>query len=438
MTLSEYQTIRVATADLNGQLRGKRLPSSQADKLANGGLRMPLSALNVDIWGDDINNSPLVFESGDADGILRPTNRDPVPMPWLETPSKLHLMSMFHEDGTPFLGDPRQALNHVLERFSTRGWSVLAATEMEFTLVDDSAAVLRAPIDPRTGRRLFAGDILSVDALDAFDPFFTELHAGACAMGIDIQSMIGECGLGQFEVTLNHRDARRAADDAILFKHLARGIARKHGMAATFVAKPYIDDAGNGMHVHFSVLDQNGTNVFDNGGAEGSDILHYAIAGCLAAMPASTLILAPHGPSYDRFARGSHAPTSACWAYENRTAAIRVPGGAPTARRIEHRTAGGDTNPYLVFATILGAAMAGIEDERPAAAPITGNAYDLDLPQLAPDWATAVELFATDPLIARILPNPLIRNLTMTKRQELKRLVDIPEQEQWQTYLERV
>jgi glutamine synthetase len=438
MDLSQFATIRIAAADLNGLMRGKRVPSSYADKLSSGSLRMPLSALNVDIWGADIENSPLVFESGDADGILVATDRGAVPMPWLENDSALVPMTMLNEDRTPFLGDPRQALASVLKRYEARGWNVFAATEMEFMLVDDSGETLKPPRDPRSGRRIFALDVLSLDELDAFDAFFTELHQGCIDMGLPVQSIINESGLGQFEVTLSHQTALRAADDALLFKLLVRGIARKHGMAATFMAKPYLDDAGNGMHVHFSVVDQDGNNVFDNGAPEGTETLLSAVAGCVAAMPASTLIFAPNGPSYNRLVPGAHAPTGACWAYENRTAAIRIPGGPYAARRIEHRVAGGDINPYLMFAAVMGAAIEGIEDGLKPDAPITGNAYEHDVPQLAPDWAAAIDRFENDPFIARCLPQMLIRNLVLTKRQELAKLADLPDNDHWKLYLERV
>lgn len=438
MDLSHFPTFRVAACDLNGQMRGKRVPAAYAAKLDKGAVRMPLSVLNVDIWGADIENSPLVFETGDADGVLLPTDRGAVPMPWLHNPSALVPMTMVTDDGVPYLGDPRQALSFVLDRFAARDWTVIAATEMEFSLVDDSAKSLRPPKDPRSNRRLFGPDILSIDELDAFDAFFTELHAGCEAMGLPVQTIINESGLGQFEVTLSHQTALRAADDAVLFKMLARGMARKHNMAATFMAKPYGNDAGNGMHVHFSVVDSDGNNVFDNGGPEGSDILKQAVAGCVAAMPASTLIFAPHGPSYNRFAPGAHAPTGACWAYENRTAAIRIPGGAPAARRIEHRVAGGDINPYLMLAAVLGAAIEGIDEKLTPPAPITGNAYDLDVPQLAPDWSTAIDRFETDAFIARCLPGRLIDNLVMTKRQELQQLAKMKKKNHWKLYLERV
>jgi glutamine synthetase len=439
MDLSQLTTLRVAACDLNGQMRGKRVPVSYNSKLATGAVRLPLSVLNVDLWGSDIVDSPLVFASGDSDGVLRPTGRGPLPMPWLDHASALVPMEMFTDQGDPFEGDPRHALRSVLDRFDAHGWQVIAATEMEFTLVDASGDAPAAPINPLTGRALNTEAILALDELDAFDSFFTELYQSCADMGIPAQTATCEGGVGQFEMTLLHQDAMRAADDAWLFKTLTRGVARKHGMAATFMAKPYADDAGNGMHVHFSLLDNDGNNVFDDGTDEGSDILRHAVAGCLAAMPASTLIFAPYGNSYTRLVPGAHAPTGAVWAYENRTAAIRIPGGPPVARRIEHRVAGGDVNPYLMFAVILGAAITGVDDAMTPPAPITGNAYEVkDAPQLAQSWEQAIDLFARDPMIARILPDLLIRNLVITKQQEMQRFADRAPETHWLSYLEAV
>jgi glutamine synthetase len=412
------------------------MPAAAAAKLDASGVRMPLSALNVDIWGSDIEGSPLVFETGDQDGILYPTGRGPMPMPWLENPSALVPMWMFEQDGTPFAGDPRHALARALDAYAARGWQVVAATEMEFTLVDDAGETLMPPINPQTGRRLQGHAILSIRQLDAFDAFFTDLYAGCAAMGIDVDSAISEAGLGQFEVTLSHRAAMEAADDAWLFKALARGLARRHGMAATFMAKPYAEDAGNGMHVHFSVLDAEGANVFDDGGETGSELLLQAVAGCLRAMPDSTLVLAPHGPSYARLVPGAHAPTGAGWGYDNRTAAVRIPAGPPRARRIEHRAAGGDINPYLLLAAVLGAAMSGIEDGLAPPPPVEGNAYERDLPQMAPDWAAAIDRIDGSALMRRILGDAIVDNLCMTKRQEMRRLAEIPPERHWQIYLD--
>ena len=433
------RALRVAAADLNGVARGKRMPVGSADAMLRGGTRFPMSVLNLDIWGEDIDDSPLVLATGDRDGVLHPTERGFVPMPWLDTPTALLPIWMFHEDGTPFAGDPRQALASVQKRLKDKGLTPVIAVELEFFLIDDAGKSLRVPPSPRTGKRRVAGEILSMRQLDAFDEFFTELYDACEAMGIPADTMISESGLGQFELNLNHQpDALRAADDAWLFKMLVRGLGRKHGFAASFMAKPYADYAGSGLHMHFSLLDGEGRNVFDNGAEDGAPVLRHAVQGCLRAMPGSTLIFAPHANSYARFVPGAHAPTGIAWAYENRTAAIRIPSGASAARRIEHRLAGGDVNPYLMIAAVLGAALNGIEDAENPPEPITGNAYTQDLPRVPDTWDAAIDAFETSPEIARIFDAELIRNLTMTKRQEAREMAELSEQEQVEIYLDTV
>ncbi|MEM1163654.1 MAG: glutamine synthetase family protein [Pseudomonadota bacterium] len=438
MSPGDYPTFRVAACDLNGRMRGKRVPGSYAAKLDQGAVRMPVSVINLDIFGADIEDSPLVFASGDADGMLRPTDRGWVTLPWLDTDPVLVPMAVHNEDGSPYEGDPRHALAAILGRYAALGWQVIAATELEFTLVDDSGNTLKPARDPVSGRPLVGAEITSIAQLDAFDPFLSELYAGCAAMGIPAQAATSESGVGQFEITLTHQDAMRAADDTWLFKRLIRRVARNHGFAATFMAKPFVEDAGNGLHIHFSILDEAGRNIFDEGGSEGTIVLRHAIAGCVAAMRESTLIFAPHANSYARMVPGAHAPTGICWAYENRTAAIRVPGGAPAARRIEHRTAGGDTNPYLIMAVVLGAALLGIEDELTPPNPIKGNAYDIDLEQISSSWDEALALFLKGPMIARIFPALLIENMGYTKRQEMRLMAERPVDEHWQVYLETV
>ncbi|MCV3270418.1 glutamine synthetase family protein [Roseobacter sinensis] len=435
----QVRTIRVAASDLNGQARGKRIPARFADKAIEGGTRFPMSVLNLDIWGEDIDDSPLVFEHGDRDGVLKPTERGFMPMPWLDAPTALLPIWMFHEDGRPYDGDPRHALKTVLDRYAARGLTPVCAVELEFFLIDDSGRTLQVPPSPRSGKRRVAGEILSLRALDQFDTFFTDLYDACEEMDIPADTAISESGLGQFEINLMHcDDALRTADDAWLFKMLVKGMARKHGFAASFMAKPYEDYSGSGLHVHFSVLDAERNNVFDNGGPEGSDLLRHAVAGCLDAMPGSALIFAPHANSFDRMVPGAHAPTGISWAYENRTSAIRIPSGAPAARRIEHRVAGGDVNPYLMLAAVLGAAIAGIEDAAEPPAPITGNAYDLDLPQIPRDWKSAIDAFEQSPQVARIFAPDLIRNLVLTKRQELHYMQELSPAEQVTIYLDTV
>ena len=282
-------------------------------------------------------------------------------------------------------------------------------------------------------------DVLSLAGIDEFDPFFTDLYAACEAMGIPADAAISEGGLGQFEINILHsKNALKAADDAWLFKLAVKGIARKHGMAASFMAKPYKDQPGNGMHTHFSLLDEKGRNIFDDGSDKGSAALLHAVAGVLAALPASTLVFAPHGNSYQRLTPNSHAPTTPAWGYENRTVAVRIPGGNPAARRIEHRVAGGDVNPYLMLAAVLGAALNGLEDGKAPPPPTTGNAYAKNTQPLPDTWSKAIETFEGNAQIARIFHPDLIDNFLRCKRQEMRRLNAADTEFETRTYLETV
>ena len=204
------------------------------------------------------------------------------------------------------------------------------------------------------------------------------------------------------------------------------------------MAKPYEDYAGNGLHTHFSLLDADGRNVFADGTQEGSGVLLNAIAGCLNAIPELALIFAPHSNSYERLVPESHAPTGICWAYDNRTASVRVPGGSFSARRVEHRVAGGDVNPYLFLAAVLGSALIGIEEKMTPPPPIVGNAYEQDLLQIPATWAEAIDAFEISPLARRIFPDLLVDNLVMTKRQELRYIEELSPREQLELYLDTV
>ncbi len=437
----DIENVFACICDLNGTLRGKRVDVEQVGKVLEGDVRMPLSLAGLDIWGEDIEASALVFETGDADGICKYTGRDILPINWTTRPTALIPLWLHEEDGTPFTGDPRHALKAVVDRFAARGLKPVVATELEFYLVDPSETTPQPPLSPVTGRRLDSDGALSLDELEHFDAFLNEVYAACQAQGIPADTAISENGAGQFEINMRHiDDALRAADDAVLFKRLVRGIARKHGFAATFMAKPYGNRAGSGFHVHFSLLDENGRNVFDNGGAEGSGLLLNAVAGLLETMQENALVFAPHENSFRRLLPGMHAPSSVAWGYENRTVAVRIPGGPPSARRIEHRVAGADANPYLVVASVLGGALLGLENAWQPAEPVTGDAYSVykDLPHLPLDWASAIQAFHTGPNVSRIYSARLQRMLVDCKRQEQFRFNRQVTEFEYHSYLETV
>ncbi len=412
---ADSAAIHVALCDLNGVARGKRIPISQLDKALQGAIRMPLSVPTVDIWGRDIETSKMIFATGDGDGICHPIRDKLLSAPWLGLNAGSVPVWMFNEAGNPNEVDPRQALAQITQRYKQKNLTPVVATELEFYLT---------PLNNESSGFTTEG-ILSLQQLDAVAPLLDAIYATCADQGIPADAAISECGPGQFEINLLHRDdALMAADDAVFFKRIVKGFARTHGFVANFMAKPDGHSAGSGMHLHFSLLNSDGHNVFDNGAEDGSDVLRSAVAGMLAAMAESTLVFAPHFNSYRRLRYNSHAPTSAGWGYENRTAAIRIPGGTSSARRIEHRVAGADANPYLLMAAVLGAALIGIEKSMVPAAPIDGNCYEADLPQLPDQWSAAIAAFESGALMPEIFSQQLRDLFVQLKRQELARFLD--------------
>lgn len=221
-------------------------------------------------------------------------------------------------------------------------------------------------------------------------------------------------------------------------KRLIKGIAAKYGLIASFMPKPFEDEAGNGMHVHCSVLDEQGNNIFDDGTERGTPLLHHAIAGCLNHMADSVAIFAPSYNAYRRFQKGSHAPTSPSWGYENRTVAVRVPAGNHAARRLEHRVSGADANPYLLFAVLLASMLDGIENELKPSKPISGDGYAQEKTPLPVYMQDALTAFSESDFIRSALGGELQRIFTLTKQQEIEEFRRRITALEYQSYLERL
>ncbi len=200
------------------------------------------------------------------------------------------------------------------------------------------------------------------------------------------------------------------------------------------MAKPFLDRSGNGFHVHFSLLDAEGKNVFDNGTADGSEVMRHAVGGVLSMMRPSSLVFAPHRNSYRRLTPNAHVATEVTWGYETRAAAVRIPGGPNAARRIEHRVAGADANPYLVLAAILGAALEGIENAIEPPEPMVARS-DTALPM---DWKQAIDAWEHSEAIAGIFAPILRETFLGMKKQELQVFSQQISPFEHETYLETV
>ncbi|MCV6615016.1 MAG: glutamine synthetase family protein, partial [Cellvibrionaceae bacterium] len=259
-----------------------------------------------------------------------------------------------------------------------------------------------------------------LDSMHELRELFDELRNACAELGLPADTFIKEAAPSQYEINLNHLpDPVAAADAAFMLKRCIREVARKHGYIASFMAKPFGELAGSGMHLHFSCLNDQGENIFSDGGEAGSAELRSAIAGLAQTMAESMAIFAPNTNSYRRFMAGSHAPTAPCWGYENRTVALRVPAGEPAARRIEHRIGGADCNPYLLLASVLAGALMGMEQKLKADTPIEGDAYSQCEPSLPRFWPQALALFEQSAFIKQYFGETFHKHYSLCNWQEL-------------------
>jgi glutamine synthetase len=379
--------------DPSGVQRGKILRRPELLGAYRSGRPLPCSILSLDIRGADVEETGLVWEEGDSDRVCRPIAGTLGLVPWRDSPTGQLLLTSYERDGRPTEADPRHALARVVEACRARGLYPVAAVELEFYLLDGrAAAALRAepPTAPNGFRQSELQAYLMQDLSD-FSAFLDGLYAAAEVAGLPARTLISEYSPGQLEVVLEHRtDALRACDDAILWKRLVKAVAERHGYAATFMAKPYADRAGSGMHLHVSFADETGRNLFAGDEPDGNALLRSAIAGLEATMAEGMALFAPNANSYRRFRANSYAPVGPAWAIDNRSVPIRVTAGPPAARHLEHRVCGADANPYVALAAVLAGMLEGVEAGLEPSAPITGNGYAQIAPSLPRHWPDAL------------------------------------------------
>ncbi|MFK8049526.1 MAG: glutamine synthetase family protein [Halioglobus sp.] len=434
----EITTIEALLPDCNGVMRGKWLPRHKLAKIFEGELKLPKTALSLDIWGRDVEE--LVFASGDADGICRPVEGSLLPTPWAAGGQHGQVMlSMFDANGDPYLGDPRHVLKQVLSRFQEAGWRPVVAAELEFSLVTLEDSIPNHTCPAPAGRTPVGGNTYGLDVLNSHSEMLEDLRIACEVQDLPFDGVVKESAPSQYEINMQHVDNPvLAAKQIMQMKRLIKGVAAKHHLLATFMAKPFEDEAGNGMHVHCSVLDERGVNIFDDGSDMGTELLRSAIAGCLQYMPDSVAIFAPSFNAYRRFQPGCHAPTFPSWGYENRTVAVRVPAGSNSARRLEHRVAGADANPYLLFAVLLSAMLEGMQQKLSPPLPVSGDGYSQEKETLPVYIQDALKIFHESEFIKDNLGDELQRIFTLTKEQEIsefrRRITDL----EYQSYLEKL
>lgn len=414
----DIEVIEVLLVDLNGVHRGKWIPRHKLESVFEGGLRLALTGVTPDIWGRDVPE--LCSTTGDGDGICVPTVRTLKRLPWLSRPTAQMYLHLTHR-GEPWGFDPRVVLAQLQQRFAEQGLTPVVAPELEFMLLSSDRDAEGIPQLPRTninGRSRVGGQLYSTDIMHEFSDVLHEMREACDALDLHLDTLVKELAPGQYELNQQHLDdALQAADNAQMLKRVIKGVAQKHGFVATFMPKPFAHVDGNGFHSHISVLDAGGSNIFNDDTENGSDALRHAVAGLAATMPDLMLVFAPHRNSYRRFAAGSHTPVAATWGYENRDVALRIPVGDPLARRIEHRVAGADANPYLVLSAILAGVLHGLENKLQAAKPTTGGSCDQQR-TLPGDWRTALRAFEESTLVPEYLGAPFQQALCAVKHFE--------------------
>ena len=443
---SDIEAIDIVLVDANGIGRGKIIRRHELLPLYRNGRHLPLSILGLDVTGEDVEETGLVWSVGDADRLARPIPGTLKPMPWTSPPRGQVLLSLYELDGSPMLADPRHAMQRQIDTLKARGLTPAGAFELEFFLFDSA----RGPDGkPQPAAALIDGkparftQVYGLDKLDGMQPLFADIYAAAQAQDIPLETLISEYAPGQYELTLHYRhDLAQAADDLVMLKRLVRSVARRHQVTACFMAKPLADCAGSGMHLHVSMSDTAGANAFAESTPDTvNDTLRFAIGGLLESMADSMLVFAPHANSWRRFVTRSYAPLAPTWGTNNRSVAVRVPAGLVSARRFEHRVSGVDANPYLVAATLLAGVDRGLAARTDPGTPVTGNGYEaaptseIRMPR---DWNSAIVQARESAFLRAALGETLHKSFIAVKQAESFRIASHVSELDYQLYFDTI
>ena len=365
--------------DMSGIARGKIVPCNKFIKsVEEQSLRVPEVLFSQTVTGDFVQESEIVSEMN-RDCYLDPDPKTIRMVPWYtEDPVSQVICDAYHLDGTPIEFAPRYVLKRVIKMLDDLGYRAVVAPELEFYLVSksiDPDLPLEAPTG-MSGRRESGRQAYGIEAANEFDPIIEDIYAFCEQAQIDIDTMAHEAGAAQMEINFNHGDPLELADQVFLFKRLVRQAALRHGIHATFMAKPHEREPGSSMHIHQSLVDKKGRNVFASA-RTGKDtkLFHNFIGGLQRYLPAAMPLLAPNVNSYRRIARYSDAPINVHWGRDNRTCGLRVPVSKASSRRIENRLAGSDANPYLALAASLACGYLGMTEKISPSKPVDGDAY---------------------------------------------------------------
>jgi len=372
-------TVILGVGDLNGLMRGKRIPADQWPRICGSGNALAMSLFTMDMTCDVWETPVVGFANGFPDCHIFPMH-PPVAVPW-EPGVAMCFARAEGMDHGPLTVDPRQALLRQVERANAMGIDLQVGTELEFYLLDRD-----------TGRPRDKGnDCYGLARAAELEPVLGPMRRELAEMGIPIEQSNPEYAAGQVEVNIRYDSAMIAADRVVMFRSLVKQLAARHGLNATFMAKPFIDESGNGFHLHYSLWSE-GKNIFADAGKL-NDLGRHFLGGMQQRMAEASICGAATVNAYRRRQPLSFCPVNASWGLDNRTVALRVIEGSDSTVRIEKRDAGADCNPYLLMAADIAAGLDGIEGKTEPTAITTGNAYEDDnAPPIPLDLADAISL----------------------------------------------
>ncbi|GII63758.1 glutamine synthetase [Sphaerisporangium krabiense] len=408
--------VRIGYPDLIGTERGKDVLLEQLPEVAERGVAFCRAVYYTSPRGDTVP-VPGGLDRGLPDITIKPDLSTLVKLPW--EPGVAHCLgdAFLPETGEPFSESPRTLLRSVAARLGELGLTGVAGPELEYFLLEPDGPNWRRYDDATgnvyvTGRKGDRGSHL--------------LRSLRLLRDLDIGATMGnhEFSGGQFEINLHHSEAPDAADRAFRFKSAIKELARKDGLMATFMARPFTDEGGSGFHVHISCVDGDGRNVFDDPGSSyglSSTALH-AIGGILAHAPALAALLTPTINSYKRLGPDSLAPWLADWGLDNRSAMVRIPPERGAGSRVEVRLGDASANPYLGVAGLLAAVYLGIRDRVEPPGPLEGYGYDpAKAPVLPESLPEALDAFEADAALLDVLGKEFATAYVAYKRHEVQR-----------------
>lgn len=392
LTQHRIHEVECVIPDMTGIARGKILPKDLF--LKSGEMRIPKSVLLNTVNGQQPDNGPYVGDT-DPDMVCKPDASTVRVVPWAAEPVAVVIHDCEEWDGRAVPLSPRAVLRRVLALYEQRGWKPVVAPEMEFYLVarqNNPHEPLQPPLG-RTGKPEVGRQSYSIDAVNDFDPFFMELSQFCEVHALGVETLIHEAGPGQMEINFSHGEPLELADRVFLFKRTVRETALRHGVFATFMAKPMEGEPGSAMHIHQSIVDaRTGRNVFSREDGQPSELFHQFIAGLQTYIPQVMPMLAPYVNSYRRLSPYMSAPINVRWGHDNRTCGIRIPKSEPQARRVENRVPGVDVNPYLAMAATLACGWLGMRERLQPSEPTADSAWNVahELPRHLEDAIEAM------------------------------------------------